>query len=122
MTASMQATRLIAVDELGSSGVAVVKDTPHGDLAVGMSNGAPFAVSNRCRHVFGPLGKGSVDAAGQLVCPWHHAEYDVRTGAMTLGPQGVFKPVAGPIKATLGSRELKTYDVELRDGVIYLVG
>ena len=50
----------------------------------------------------------------------HDAEYDVRTGAMTLGPQGVFKPVAGPVKATLGSRKLKTYDVELRDGAIYL--
>jgi nitrite reductase/ring-hydroxylating ferredoxin subunit len=116
----MQETKLIAVDQLGPSGVAVVKGTPHGDLAVGMSNGAPFAVSNRCRHAFASLGKGDVDAAGQLVCPWHQAEYDVRTGAMTLGPQGVFKPVAGPVKATLGSRKLKTYDVELRDGAIYL--
>lgn len=121
MTTSMQDTRLIAVDELGPSGVAVVKGTRHGDLAVGLSNGAPFAVSNRCRHVFAPLGKGSVDDAGHLVCPWHHAEFDVRSGAMTLGPQGVFKPVAGPIKATLGSRDLKTYPVELRDGVIHLV-
>lgn len=122
MTASMQETRLIAVDELGPSGVAVVKDTPHGDLAVGLSNGAPFALSNRCRHLFAPLGKGSVDAAGHLVCPWHKAEFDVHTGAMTLGPQGVFKPLANPIKATMGARELKSYDVELRDGVIHLVG
>ena len=122
MTTSMQGTKLIAVDELGPSGVAVVKGTPHGDLAVGMSNGAPFAMSNRCRHLFAPLGKGTVDAAGHLVCPWHDAEYDVRSGAMTLGPQGVFKPLAGPVKATLGSMNLKTFDVELRDGAIYLKG
>src|SRR5581483_1755887 len=77
MTASRQGTKLISVDELGTSGVAVVKGTPHGDLAVGMSNGAPFAIANRCRHLFGPLGKGTVDAAGKLVCPRHHAEYDV---------------------------------------------
>jgi nitrite reductase/ring-hydroxylating ferredoxin subunit len=120
MTTAKQETKLIPVDELGPSGVAVVKGTPHGDLAVGMSNGAPFALSNRCRHLFAPLGKGTVDASGQLVCPWHDAEYDVRTGAMTLGPQGAFKPIAGPVKATLGSRNLKTYDVELRDGVIHL--
>ena len=120
MTASVQGTKLVSVEELGTSGVTVVKDTPHGDLAVGMSNGAPFAVSNRCRHFLAPLGKGNVDAAGHLVCPWHQAEYDVQTGAMTLGPQGMFKPVANPIKATLGARDLKTYDVELRDGVIYL--
>jgi nitrite reductase/ring-hydroxylating ferredoxin subunit len=120
MTASMQGTKLVSVADLGPSGVTVVKGTPHGDLAVGMSNGAPFAMSNRCRHLFASLGKGNVDAAGQLVCPWHHAEYDVRNGAMTLGPQGVFKPIANPVKATLGSLNLKTYDVELRDGAIYL--
>jgi nitrite reductase/ring-hydroxylating ferredoxin subunit len=122
MTASIQETKLISVDELGPTGVAVVKGTPHGDLAVGMSNGAPFALSNRCRHLFGPLGKGKVDAAGKLVCPWHDAEYDVRSGSMTLGPQRAFKPIAGPVKATLGSFDLKTYDVELRDGAIYLKG
>lgn len=120
MTASSQGTKLTAVADLGPSGVTVVKGTPHGDLAVGLSNGAPFAVSNRCRHLFGPLGKGSVDAAGHLVCPWHHAEFDVSDGSMTLGPQGAFKPLAKPVKATLGSINLKTYDVELRDGAIYL--
>lgn len=117
----MAGIRLIAVSDLGSSGVAVVADTAHGDLAVGISEGAPFAVSNRCRHLFGALGNGSVAGDGRLTCPWHAAQYDVRTGAMTRGPQGAFKPIAGPVKATLGARKLKTYDVELRDGVIYLV-
>ncbi len=120
MTASVQGTRLVATDDLGPSGVTVVRGTPHGDLAVGISNGTPFAVSNRCRHLFAPLGKGAVEADGKLTCPWHDAQFDVRTGAMTRGPQGVFKPVAGTVKATLGARRLKTYAVELRAGVIYL--
>lgn len=120
MTASVEGTKLIPVTDLGPSGVTVVEGTPHGDLAVGMSDGKPFAVSNRCRHVFASLGKGTVDAEGHLDCPWHHALYDVQSGTMVRGPQGVFKPVANPIKATLGARKLKTYDVELRDGVIYL--
>lgn len=120
MTASAQGTKLVALTDLGPSGVTVVADTPHGDLAVGLSDGKPFAVSNRCRHVFGPLGKGEVDGAGHLDCPWHHATYDVRSGAMVRGPQGIFKPMASPIKATLGARKLKTYDVEIHDGVIYL--
>ncbi len=38
-------TRLLAVDELGSSQVAVVEKTPHDALAVGISAGKPFAVS-----------------------------------------------------------------------------
>jgi nitrite reductase/ring-hydroxylating ferredoxin subunit len=123
MTTSEQSgTRLVAVEDLGASQVAVVDATPHGALAVGISAGEPFAVSNRCRHLFAALGKGKVTDDGRLQCPWHAALYDVRTGEMVRGPQGAFKPVAGAVKATTGARSLKTFAVELRDGVIWLVG
>jgi Ferredoxin subunits of nitrite reductase and ring-hydroxylating dioxygenases len=112
--------RLVAVEDLGDSQVAVVEDTPHGDLAVGISNGEPFAVSNRCRHLYAALGKGKVTEDGCLRCPSHAALYDVTTGEMRRGPQGVFKPLAGTVKATLGARPLKVYPVELRDGAIWL--
>jgi nitrite reductase/ring-hydroxylating ferredoxin subunit len=59
-----------------------------GDWAVGVSGGEDFAVSRRCRHQLADLSKGSVDADGCLVCPWHASRYDVRTGAMVDGPQG----------------------------------
>jgi nitrite reductase/ring-hydroxylating ferredoxin subunit len=114
--------RLVAVDDLGDSQVAVVESTPHGALAVGISAGNPFAVSNRCRHLFASLGKGRVTDDGCLQCPWHAALYDVGTGAMVRGPQGAFKPVAGAVKATTGARSLKTFPVEVRDGAIWLVG
>ena len=112
----------MAVQDLGSSNVTVVQDTPHGTLAVGMSAGKPFAVSNRCRHLFASLGEGEVTDDGCLQCPWHAALYDVSTGRMVRGPQGMFKPLAGPIKATAGARALKTFPVEERDGAIWLVG
>ena len=99
-----------------------MEKTPHGALAVGMSAGDPFAVSNRCRHLFAPLGKGRVTDDGCLQCPWHAALYDVGTGAMVRGPQGAFKPLAGAVKATTGARSLKTFPVEVRDGAIWLVG
>jgi 3-phenylpropionate/trans-cinnamate dioxygenase ferredoxin component len=111
---------LVAVDGLDASQVAVVESTRHGALAVGMSGGRPFAVSNRCRHLFASLGKGHVADDGCLQCPWHAARYDVGTGEMVRGPQGAFKPLAGAIKATTGARALKTFPVELRDGVIWL--
>jgi nitrite reductase/ring-hydroxylating ferredoxin subunit len=41
---------------------------------------------------------------------------------MQRGPQGAFKPLAGAIKATAGSRALKTFPVEVRDGAIWLTG
>jgi nitrite reductase/ring-hydroxylating ferredoxin subunit len=121
-TSEQSATRLVAVDDLGDSHVVVVDDTPHGALAVGISEGKPFAVSNRCRHLFAPLGKGHVTDDGCLECPWHGARYDVDTGAMVRGPQGAFKPLAGAVKATTGARSLKTYPVELREGAIWLAG
>jgi 3-phenylpropionate/trans-cinnamate dioxygenase ferredoxin subunit len=115
-------TRLVAVDDLGDSQVAVVDDTPHGAMAVGISAGKPFAVSNRCRHLFASLGEGHVTEDGCLECPWHAARYDVGTGKMVRGPQGAFKPLAGVVKATTGAVPLKTFPVEVRDGAIWLVG
>jgi nitrite reductase/ring-hydroxylating ferredoxin subunit len=62
--------------------------------AVG-NNGAYFAVSRRCRHLGGNLAEGTIDADGCLVCPWHQAKYDVTTGRMVRGPQGVFAKIPG---------------------------
>ena len=115
------ATRLVTVAELGESQVAVVKQAPHGALAVGISAGKPFAVSNRCRHLFASLGEGQVTEDGCLECPWHASRYDVGSGKMVRGPQGAFKPIAGVVKATTGAIPLKTFPVELRDDAIWLV-
>ncbi len=120
-TREQSATRLIAVDDLGASQVAVVDETPHGALAVGISAGKPFALSNRCRHLFASLGEGQVTDDGCLQCPWHAARYDVGTGKMVRGPQGAFKPLAGIVKATTGAIPLKTFPVQVRDGAIWLV-
>jgi len=59
-----------------------------GRWAVGTSNGTDFAVSRVCRHQLGDLSKGTVDADGCLVCPWHQARYDVTDGRMVSGPRG----------------------------------
>jgi 3-phenylpropionate/trans-cinnamate dioxygenase ferredoxin subunit len=85
-----------------------------------MSGARPFAVSNRCCHLFGPLGKGRVTDDGCLECPWHGARYDVASAKMVRGPQGAFKPLAGAVKATTGARALSTFPVEIREGAIWL--
>ncbi len=59
-----------------------------GPWAVGNRDGELFAVSRRCRHQLGDLSKGTIDAEGCLVCPWHQSRYDVTTGAMVSGPHG----------------------------------
>ena len=121
-TSERPAERLVAVDDLGASQVTVVEETSHGTIAVGISAGKPFAVSNRCRHLFASLGEGRVTTEGCLQCPWHGARYDVETGKMVRGPQAAYKPLAGVIRATAGAISLKRFSVELRDGAIWLVG
>jgi nitrite reductase/ring-hydroxylating ferredoxin subunit len=68
--------------------------TGTGEYAVG-NNGEFFAVGRKCRHLRADLAEGTIDADGCLVCPWHQAKYDVSTGAMTRGPQGVFAKIPG---------------------------
>lgn len=66
-----------------------------GPYAVGNSDGEYFAVTRRCRHLGADLAKGSIDPEGCLVCPWHQSTYDVHTGLMVRGPQGIFAKVPG---------------------------
>lgn len=66
-----------------------------GSYAVGNAGGERFALTRRCRHLRADLAGGSIDAHGCLVCPWHGARYDVKTGRMVQGPGGVFAKVPG---------------------------
>jgi 3-phenylpropionate/trans-cinnamate dioxygenase ferredoxin component len=66
-----------------------------GRYAVGNAGGRYFAVTRRCRHLGADLAGGSIDGNGCLVCPWHRSAYDVGTGRMVRGPQGIFAKVPG---------------------------
>ena len=81
--------------------IGAVVDLPPGTVigvgryAVGNAGGRYFAVTRRCRHLGADLAGGRIDDGGCLVCPWHHAAYDVSSGRMVRGPQGVFAKVPG---------------------------
>lgn len=49
------------------------------DIAVVRVADEVYALSNLCRHAFGPLSEGFMDGY-QLMCPWHGWRYDVRDG------------------------------------------
>jgi nitrite reductase/ring-hydroxylating ferredoxin subunit len=90
----MSSSRLPAADVpegtvTGSAGYAV------GNNAGSAAGGGYFAVSRRCRHLRADLAGGGIDSDGCLVCPWHQAKYDVDSGRMVRGPQGVFAKVPG---------------------------
>jgi nitrite reductase/ring-hydroxylating ferredoxin subunit len=64
------------------------------EYAVG-NNGDYFALGRKCRHLRADLAGGSIDDSGCLVCPWHQSKYDVSTGRMVVGPQGIFAKIPG---------------------------
>ncbi|MFV1960826.1 MAG: Rieske (2Fe-2S) protein [Acidimicrobiia bacterium] len=94
-----------------------------GPWAVGNADGELFAVSRRCRHLYADLAGGTIDNDGCLTCPWHGAKYDVKTGRMVLGPQGVFAKIPGfgaALKMLTRVLPLRRGQVVLRDEVIYI--
>jgi nitrite reductase/ring-hydroxylating ferredoxin subunit len=86
---------------------------PAGHWAVVNDRGRLAAVSRRCRHQLGDLARGSVDAEGCLVCPWHQARYDLHTGEMVSGPRG-FLGYHGPTPGYSGLVKVLGQLVRLR--------
>jgi nitrite reductase/ring-hydroxylating ferredoxin subunit len=77
--------------------VAKLIDVPTGTLlAVTLPNGEAVCVANvggevrafadRCPHAAFPMSAGEVLADGTVLCAWHGARFDARTGAVVEGP------------------------------------
>jgi nitrite reductase/ring-hydroxylating ferredoxin subunit len=94
-----------------------------GRYAVGNAGGELFAVTRRCRHLYADLARGRIDKNGCLVCPWHGSKYDVRTGRMVRGPQGIFAKIPGlgpAYKALTRVLPLGRGQIVERDGTLYV--
>ncbi len=98
--------------------VAPVEDIAEGTTRVVYLNGQQvalfhaggrfYAIGNRCSHARGPLSEGELsigDGACIVTCPWHFAQYDLETGKVVDG---------------VASAPVPTYQVEVRDGVVYV--
>ena len=90
-----------------------------GDFAVGRTgDGELFGLSRRCRHLRADLAEGSVDKAGCLVCPKHGARFDVETGKMVRGPQGLTLAVETIVRTLSGWFPQSRGNVSERDGTV----
>ena len=74
--------------------IAKTKDVPPGQAAaftiegqkIALFNveGTYYAIGDTCTHRGGPLSEGDVQGT-RVTCPWHGADFDLKTGAV-LGP------------------------------------
>lgn len=48
-------------------------------------DGEVYAFTDDCTHIGGPLNEGELDG-DVLTCPWHGAQFNVRTGKVLRGP------------------------------------
>ena len=65
--------------------------------------GRIYAVSGKCTHWGAPMGFGYLDGY-KLLCPWHAAPFDIRTGASLQGP---------------GIGPLYSFPVSIRDNEVF---
>jgi nitrite reductase/ring-hydroxylating ferredoxin subunit/uncharacterized membrane protein len=63
-----------------------------------------FAFSDQCTHRGGPLSDGAIVGCA-VQCPWHGSQFDIRNGRVIAGP---------------AQQQIKTYDVEIKSGEVYL--
>lgn len=76
--------------------------------------GAVHAVSDRCPHQQFPLSEGEVDLTGAVVCSWHGAAFDCRSGRAVKGPlRG-----GGVREAPLG--RVTVFEVQVTDGDVFV--
>jgi nitrite reductase/ring-hydroxylating ferredoxin subunit len=54
------------------------------EIALFNCDGSYYAIDNECTHLGGPLCEGDLEG-DRVICPWHGAEFDVKTGNV-LGP------------------------------------
>ncbi len=81
-----------------SPGKALAVEVEGRRIALFHEGGRIYAVGDTCTHRGGPLSEGVLTGTS-VVCPWHGAEFDVRTGEV-LGPPAE-KPVpAYPVRVS----------------------
>ena len=66
--------------------------------------GQIYAFTDNCTHISGPLNDGELEGC-VITCPWHGAQFDVRTGKVLRGP---------------ARQDLYTYPVKVEDNAIFI--
>lgn len=76
--------KVAELDELreGKLFSVIVEDEP---VCLTIVEGQVYAFTDNCTHISGPLNEGALENC-TITCPWHGAQFDVRTGKVLRGP------------------------------------
>ena len=85
-------------------GEATVVEADGRCIALFNVEGTYYALDNTCTHRGGPLGEGKLNGS-VVTCPWHHGQFDVRTGEVVERP---------------GRGTVKTYRVQVEGDEVFI--
>ena len=66
--------------------------------------GTIYAFTDNCTHISGPLSDGTLEGCA-ITCPWHLAQFDVRTGKVLRGP---------------ARQDILTYPVKIEENAVFI--
>jgi len=75
------------------------------EILIANVGGQYYAIGNTCNHAGAELHEGELNGR-ELICPWHHAKWDVTSGNLVWFPQKL--------------RELGKYKVTIENGTMYV--
>ncbi len=78
-------------------------------ILVSNINGKFYAIDALCSHMGGDLGKGKTDG-NDVICPRHHARFNIQTGKVDKNISGLFKTMTRKEAHDLNSYEIKESD------------
>ena len=76
--------KVAAHDEL-EEGELLAVEVDGEPICIAKVDGRVYAFTDNCTHISGPLNEGDLEGC-VLTCPWHGAQFDVRTGKVLRGP------------------------------------
>ncbi|MGB0637136.1 MAG: non-heme iron oxygenase ferredoxin subunit [Gammaproteobacteria bacterium] len=101
----MSKVQLFLASELDLNEIRQVELDDREPIAIYNLDGEYFATDDTCTHGSASMAEGDIDGS-EVYCPFHMGAFDIRTGEPTVAPCSV---------------PLKTYDVVIEDGYLFIL-
>ncbi|MAJ11571.1 MAG: ferredoxin [Thiotrichales bacterium] len=101
----MSKVKLFLASELEVNEIRQVELDAREPIAIYNLDGEYFATDDTCTHGNASMAEGDIDGS-EVYCPFHMGAFDIRTGEATVAPCSV---------------PLKTYEVVIEDGYLFIL-